>query len=198
MQKVFLFIADGFEEVEAVTPLDYLRRCGADLTLVGVGSTQIHSARALTLTCDCSIENLFTAAPGSAEEANELEQLAAKTALVILPGGIPNSRTLAKNERLHSFVTAVVRCSGLVAAICAAPALVLGGWGMLQNKRFTCYPGMGNDLTPPPVKETRIMRDGQFITACGAGAAEEFSFTLISALYGDQKTAELKKSIVAR
>lgn len=198
MQKVFLFIADGFEEVEAITPLDYLRRCGADLTLVGVGSTVIRSARSLTLTCDCSLESLCTASLGSAEETAELEQLAAKTALVILPGGLPNSRALAGSERLHSFVTAVVRCGGLAAAICAAPALVLGGWGLLTNKQFTCYPGMGEDLPTPPIKGTRVIRDGQFITACGAGAAEEFSFALINALYGDQKTAEIRASIIAR
>lgn len=198
MQKVFLCIADGFEEVEAVTPLDYLRRCGADLTLVGVGSTQIRSARGLILTCDCSLDTLISAAPGSAEETAELERIAAETAMVILPGGIPNSRALAESKRLHSFVDAVVRCGGFVAAICAAPALVLGKWGMLQNKRFTCYPGMGEDLPTPPVKGARAVKDGQFITACGAGAAEEFSFALISTLYGDQKAAELRASIAAR
>lgn len=198
MQKIFLCIADGFEEVEAVTPLDYLRRCGADLTLVGVGKKMIRSSRGLCITCDCTLEELLNGQIAGVEKTAALDRLAAETALVILPGGLPNSRALSENLDLRQFVTAVAQCGGLVAAICAAPALVLGGWKLLNGKKFTCYPGMGTDLPTPPVTGARVVRDGTFITACGAGAAEEFSFALVEALYGAEKLTELKASIVAR
>ena len=195
MQKVFLFIADGFEEVEAVTPFDYLRRCGADLTLVGVGGKAICSSRGLAVTCDLTLSDLL----GEGSEAKKnTEKLAADTALAILPGGLPNSRTLSENAELRSFITETAKRGGLIAAICAAPALALGGWGLLDGKQFTCYPGMGEDLPTKPVKGARVIRDGQFITACGAGAAEEFAFALVDVLFGEKKLAELKSSIVAR
>lgn len=195
MRKIFLFIADGFEEVEAVTPLDYLRRCGADLTLVGVGAKVIRSSRGLTVTCDITLSELI----GEGTEAKKnAERLAADTALAILPGGLPNSRTLSENTELCFFIAETAKHGGLVAAICAAPALALGRWGLLEGKQFTCYPGMGTDLPTQPVKGARVIRDGQFITACGAGAAEEFAFALADALYGEKKLTELKSSIVAR
>ena len=195
MQRVFLFIADGFEEVEAMTPLDYLRRCGADLTLVGVGSKIIRSSRGLTVTCDLTLSDLL----GDGVEAKRnAEQLAAETALAILPGGLPNSRTLGENAELRAFIIETAKCGGLVAAICAAPALALGKWGLLDGKQFTCYPGMGQDLPTQPVKGARVIRDSTFITACGAGAAEEFAFALVDALYGEKKLDELKNAIVAR
>ena len=195
MQRVFLFIADGFEEVEAITPLDYLRRCGADLTLVGVDAKVIRSSRGLSVTSDITLSELIGEG-GDAKKA--VEQLTADTALAILPGGLPNSRTLSKNAKLRSFITETTKHGGLVAAICAAPALALGGWGLLDGKQFTCYPGMGEDLPTQPIKGARVIRDGQFITACGAGAAEEFAFALVDALYGEKKLVELKSSIVAR
>ena len=195
MKKIFLFIADGFEEVEAITPFDYLRRCGADLILVGVNAKVIRSSRGLTVTCDLTLSELIGAGP---DVKKNIERLAANTALAILPGGLPNSRTLSENAVLRSFITETAKHGGLVAAICAAPALALGEWGLLDGKQFTCYPGLGEDLSTKPVTGARVIRDGQFITACGAGAAEEFAFALADALYGEKKLAELKSSIVAR
>lgn len=195
MRKVFLFIADGFEEVEAVTPFDYLRRCGADLTLVGVGAKVIRSSRGLAVTCDITLSELIGE---GADAKKNAEQLAADTALAIVPGGLPNSRTLSESIELRYFITETVKHGGLIAAICAAPALVLGRWGLLDRKQFTCYPGMGEDLSTKPVTGARVVRDGQFVTACGAGAAEEFAFALVDALYGEKKLSELKSSIVAR
>lgn len=195
MRKVFLFIADGFEEVEAVTPFDYLRRCDADLTLVGVGAKVIRSSRGLAVTCDITLSELIGE---GADAKKNAEQLAADTALAIVPGGLPNSRTLSESIELRYFITETVKRGGLIAAICAAPALVLGGWGLLDRKQFTCYPGMGEDLSTKPVTGARVVRDGQFVTACGAGAAEEFAFALVDALYGEKKLSELKSSIVAR
>lgn len=195
MKKMFLFIADGFEEVEAVTPIDYLRRCGAELSIIGVDTRVIRSARGLSISCDATLPDVL----GSGDEAEKnAARLAAETALAILPGGLPNSRVLSEHAALQCFITEMVKHGGLIAAICAAPALALGGWGLLNGKRFTCYPGMGTDLPTPPVKGARVVKDGAFITACGAGAAEEFAFAIIDAVYGAAKLAELKNAIVAR
>ena len=195
MKKIFLFIADGFEEVEAVTPLDYLRRCGADLTLVGVGAKVIRSSRGLTVTCDITLSELIGE---GAEAKKNAERLAADTALAILPGGLPNSRTLSENTELCFFIVETAKHGGLVAAICAAPALALGRWGLLEGKQFTCYPGMGTDLPTQPVKDARVVQDGSIITACSAGAAEEFAFKLVELLCGGERVAELRAAVCAR
>ncbi|MEL3910813.1 MAG: DJ-1/PfpI family protein [Treponema sp.] len=191
MKKVFLFISDGFEEVEAITPLDYLRRCGAETVVVGIGGKAIKSSRSLSITCDFSWDEFIAAGV-------PLEQCARETALVVLPGGLPNSRTLGEHTGLRDFVKTVQNCGGIVAAICAAPVLTLGVWGMLNGKQYTCYPGMGEELPTPPVKDARVIRDGAIITACAAGAAEEFSFMLVEVLYGSEKLRELKTAIAAR
>lgn len=197
MKKIFLFIADGFEEVEAITPVDYLRRCGAQVVIVGVGGATIKSSRSVTITCDVSLDALIDPSV-SGSTASAIDGLAAETALVILPGGLPNSRSLGENTRIRDFVQAVDRHGGLIGAICAAPVLTLGAWNMLDGKKFTCYPGMSEDLPVPPLKEMRVIQDGNIITACAAGAAEEFAFMLISVLYGAKKLQELKTSIAAR
>ena len=198
-----MFIADEFEEVEAITPVDYLRRCGVEIVVVGVGDKTVRSARSVTLLCDCTLENMLQETASGKRLPDEtitqaLAQKAAETALVILPGGIGNSRTLGSNRYVKQFVELTLQNGGFIAALCAAPALTFGAWGLLNGKRFTCYPGMGADLPTQPVKGARVIRDGQFITACGAGAAEEFAFALVDALYGEKKLSELKRSIVAR
>ena len=165
------------------------------MTLVGVGAKIIRSSRGLAVTCDLALSELIG---DGADAKKNAERLAADTVLAILPGGLPNSRTLSESAALRFFITETAKHGGLVAAICAAPALALGEWGLLDGKQFTCYPGMGEDLPTQPVKGARVIRDGQFITACGAGAAEEFAFALADALYGEKKLAELKSSIVAR
>ncbi|QEJ96378.1 DJ-1/PfpI family protein [Treponema phagedenis] len=184
MKKAYVFIANGFEEVEAITPIDYLRRANIETVVVGVGTRQVKSPRNVTIICDT--------------ELNEVLEKTDETLLVVLPGGLDNSKSLGESEAVENFVKAVHKNGGIIAAICAAPVLTLGKWGMLDGKKFTCYPGMGEDLATKPLQGERVVRDGNIITGCGAGAAEEFSFALIEAVSGKTALQELKKSIVAR
>ncbi len=184
MKKAFLFLANGFEEVEAVTPIDYLRRAGVELITVGVTGKTVTSAHKLTVTCDIVLD--------------EAAAMVADSFVAVLPGGLPNSRTLAANEKVKEFAVKTLEAGGIVGAICAAPALALGAWKLLDGKKFTCYPGMGENLTPPPLAGERVVKDGNIITACSAGAAEEFSFALVEAVCGKTALNKLKSEVVAR
>ena len=176
MKKAFLFLANGFEDVEALTPIDYLRRAGIDLITVGVGGKTIVSSHKVPITCDIVLE--------------EALQTDGDLIAVVLPGGLPNSSTLAGSEAVREFA--------IVAAICAAPALALGSWGLLEGKNYTCYPGMGQDLSTKPKAGERVIRDGNIITACAAGAAEEFAFAIVEAICGKTALNKLKTEVVAR
>lgn len=206
--RVYLFVAHGFEEVETITPLDYLRRAGIALTLVGVGAEQVVSTRGLRVSCDCSLEALC-ASPGIADAACAADA-------VLLPGGLENCHTLAACAAVRDFVMRVHLRGGLVAALCAPPARVLSAWNLLGSRRYTCYPGMepavfsahddgvgkrteeekSRALRKP--ERARVVRDGNLLTACAAGAAEEFSFAVIEALCGVEVAQSVRAQVVAR
>ncbi|MGP1576013.1 MAG: DJ-1 family glyoxalase III [Treponema sp.] len=184
MKKAFICVADGFEEVETITPVDYLRRCGIDAVLIGLETNTVRSSRGLTIRCDTVL--------------SEVIPYAKETALVVLPGGLPNSETLGKSTQLRSFIETVYESGGIIAAICAAPCFTLGAWGLLDGKKFTCYPGMGTELLTKPITDVRVVRDDRIITACAAGAAEEFAFALVESLCGESVLTTLKAAIAAR
>ncbi len=184
MKKAFVFLSNGFEEVEAVTAIDYLRRVGIELLTVGVNSKTVVSDRKLSIICDIVL--------------NDALKIADDCFMAVLPGGLQNSQTLGTSEAVKEIVEKTLENGGLVGAICAAPALTLGKWGLTENKKFTCYPGMGQDLSTKPQKDTRVVRDGNIITACAAGAAEEFAFALVEASSGKTALNKLKEQVVAR
>jgi DJ-1 family protein len=182
MKTAWLFLADGFEEVEAVTPIDYLRRAGVSVTIVGLPGTKVVSARNLTVVCDAGFDDL------------PLDRL---PDLAVLPGGGKGSRNLAASGGLEKIVRSMLEKGLGVGAICAAPALALGGWGLLSGRRFTCYPEMDADL-PVRSENSRVVVDGNLITAQAAGAAEEFSLELVRFLCGERAAGDLSSSILAR
>ncbi|MGP1593956.1 MAG: DJ-1 family glyoxalase III [Treponema sp.] len=184
MKKAFICVADGFEEVETITPVDYLRRCGIDAVLTGLETNTVRSSRGLTVQCDAVL--------------HEVLPYAKEAVLAVLPGGLPNSETLGSSTQLKSFVKTVYENGGIIAAICAAPCFTLGAWGLLEGKKFTCYPGMGMDLPTKPLADKRVVQDGRIITACAAGAAEEFAFALVEALCGAAARDSLRSAIAAR
>lgn len=183
MKKVFLFLADGFEEVEAVTPIDYLRRAGFSLTVVGVSGKYVTSSRGIKIECDAVL--------------SEVEGKTGEASMAILPGGLENSKTLGESEGVKNFILKIWKQGAIIGAICAAPVSALGKWGLLNGKNFTCYPGMGETLNTKPLKDKRVVKDGSLITACSAGAAEEFTFALIEAGMGKQAAEKVKKEIIA-
>lgn len=181
MKKVFIFMADGFEEVEALTPCDILRRAEADVTLVSVKDTKtVTGARGVNVVCDDVIDNF---SPDSAD-------------LIILPGGYPGFENLANCQKVLDTVKFMLDNGRFVAAICGAPAAVLGKNGFLTDKTAVCYPGMEDGLCCKQVSDAHVCVDGNVITAKAAASAMEFAFVLTEILCGKEKAGEVKKGIV--
>lgn len=177
---VYVFLADGFEECEALAPVDILRRGGIDVTTVGVGSKSIKGAHGITVLCDCDTNCI----PKSDLTA------------VILPGGMPGTLNLEKNETVIEYVKAAAKENRIIGAICAAPS-ILGHIGLLKGKKATCFGGFEKDLKGASVDSTLpVVTDGNIVTAYGAGAAFDFGFALLTAITKDRKkTEELMQSM---
>ena len=180
MKKVLLFFANGTEEIEALTAVDLLRRAGADVTVAGVGGTELTGSHAIRVTADI--------------EAAEISSF--DYDMVVVPGGMPGTLHMDGCEAVDKTLREVERNGGFLAAICAAP-LVLGKRGYLKNKEAICYPGFESYLEGAVLSEHRVCRDGNVITAAGAGVALEFALALIRALYGEEKEKQIRASVLA-
>lgn len=162
---IYLFLAEGFEEIEALTPVDYLRRAQVEITTVGVGNKVIAGAHGISVTADITTDEL---------DDN------AQFCGVILPGGMPGTLNLEKAPKVMHFVRRAFDENKLLCAICAAPS-VLGHAGMLSGKTATCFPGFEEDLTGAVATGAPVEQDGNIITARGAGVAADFAFAIIAA-----------------
>jgi len=180
MKKVLIHFANGFEEVEAITPVDVLRRAGCDVVTVSVtGKKEVTSARGVTVLAD----KLF-------EEINY-----SQADMIMLPGGQPGSDNLNKHEGLKKQIKSYHEQGKMVSAICAAP-LVLGSLGILKGKKATCYPGTEPQLTGAICTSNAVEVDGNIITGKGPGVALKFSLTLVEKLVGKAKADEVKKAMI--
>ena len=175
MKKVALILAPGFEEVEAVTPLDFLRRVGIDVFVGGVGAGEISGAHGIVIKCDGTLGD----APKDCDG-------------VVIPGGIPGAPNIAASKEARALIQAVYDRGGLVAAICASPALVLGKTGILSGRRATCYPGFEEhfDKKVRHVQD-RVVKDGNVITSQGPGTAAGFAIEIIRYLLGDEAAGNI-------
>ncbi len=176
---IYTFFANGFEEVEAITPVDYLRRAGIDVVTVGVGSAEITGAHGIVMKCDMT-----------ASDISSFDN----TQGIILPGGMPGTLNLENNETVQNFIDFCADNNKMIAAICAAPS-VLGHKGLLDGKNATCFPGFENDLGSAVLSDKFAVRDGNIITAKGAGAASEFAFEIIAYLISREKADEIKNTV---
>lgn len=174
MKKVALLLAEGFEEVEAITPADYLRRCGVDLILAGVTGKKVKGAHGIEVTCDV-----------------EAGQLSGELDGIVIPGGMPGSSNIAADEKSMKIIAAALDSGALVGAICAAPAVVLGAAGLIEGRRYTCYPGCENSFAGAEFSEDRVVVDGNLITSRGPGTAGEFSEALIEYLCGKEAREQI-------
>lgn len=177
--KVVVFLADGFEEVEAVTPIDYLRRAGAEVIIAGVGGEKIKGSHGITLDVDIRAES-FNGNPDC----------------ILLPGGMPGSSNLAASKEVREACLAAASSDKILAAICAAPSLILGPLGLLDGKVFTCYPGLEERVPSGKASQRRVAVDGNIITARAAGAAGEFSIAVIEALFGKEKAKNIADDVL--
>ncbi len=182
MKTACVFLANGFEDVEAVTPIDYLRRAGVHVAVVALEGTEAVSSHSLTIRCDCSLGDILDSPLPD---------------MVVLPGGMKGSELLSSASELRTLVRKMMDERRFVAAICAAPAVVLGSWGLLDGRKWTGYPGVGATLTPRLGKE-RVVVDGHLVTSRAAGCAEEFSLELVKLLCGPEAMRKLADSILAR
>ncbi len=179
---VYLFLANGFEEIEALCPLDLLRRAGCEVTTVGVGGSEsVMGAHGIEVRVDMPDTMYRDAHPE----------------MVILPGGMPGADNLDKSRTVESALRAASANGGYLAAICAAP-MVLGKRGYLEGKRATCFPSFEGTLTGAEVlTDARVVRDGRIITAAGMGVALDFGLALVAALRGENAAAELRRAVLA-
>jgi 4-methyl-5(b-hydroxyethyl)-thiazole monophosphate biosynthesis len=176
MKKVAILLADGFEEVEAVTVVDFLRRAGVKVIVTSIGDLTVTGSNKIVIKADVTLASL----------AEELDG-------VVVPGGMPGSSNLAQSEKVIELIGSMNENNKLVAAICAAPALVLGGSGLLNGRKFTCYPGFEDGVTDGVFCTERVVHDANLITSRGPGTAAEFSIALIEYLLGEEAAKAVKE-----
>ncbi len=181
MKKIAVLLADGFEEVEAVTPIDFLRRAGIDVVTAGVAGKTVTGAHGVKISADAAVGELSADMDG-----------------VVLPGGMPGARNISDSAAAVDLVRKTLAAGKLVGAICAAPAVVLGAHGLLQGRRFTCYPGFERDVRGASFTPDRVVTDGNLITSRGPGTAAEFSLALIGKLVGREEAEKIRKGTLQK
>ena len=176
---VVLFLANGFEEIEALLPLDLLRRAGVQTVTVGLGGREIRGAHGITVLADTD-----------RVPDGEID-------MVILPGGMPGAANLDASDMVADTLARVSARGGYLAAICAAP-MVLGHKGYLKGKRAICFPGFEGELIGADVQnDAFVVRDGNVITAKGMGVALDFGLALVAALQDDATATALRAAVMA-
>ncbi len=180
-KKAAVLLADGFEEVEAVTPIDFLRRAEIDTVMVGVSGREVAGGHNIHMTTDVSLSDLD-------------EDLDA----VIIPGGMPGAENLSNSEKVVELLGKMHDKGKLIAAICASPAVVLGKHGFLKDKKYTCYPGFEKDLAEGMHSNDRVVVDGDLITSRGPGTAAEFAEAIIRYLIGDEEAETIHRKTLQK
>lgn len=180
MKKVYVFLAEGFEEVEALTVVDLLRRANIEVCMVSVtGKTKVTGSHSITVSTDKQFRDLDVC-DGD---------------MLILPGGQPGTQNLGEHELLTELLKAWNKEGKRIAAICAAPT-VLGALDILTGKQAICYPGCEEQLTGAEIVNDRVVTDGNITTGQSLGSAIPFALELIRLLRNEKTALEIKKSIV--
>lgn len=176
---VICFLANGFEEIEGLTPVDCLRRCEKEVLTVGVGGCIIRGSHGIPVITDM--------------EDNELK-LTDEIEMIILPGGMPGTLNLEKNQTVNAAIDYCCSNNIPIAAICAAPS-ILGHKGILNGKRAVCYPGFEQELIGADVQSCAVCVDGNIITSKGMGTAVEFSHAIIERLFSKARADRLVSTL---
>ena len=177
---VYIFLADGFEEIEALCVLDFLRRAGVETKTVGISGKTATGSHKIPVICDIEASSLT---------GNE------DFDMIILPGGLPGANNLDESPLVNKFIEKVVSQDKFIAAICAAP-FILGKRGILSGKRACCYPGFEKELIGANVSYDGCVRDGKIITARAMGKSHDFALEIIEALCGREVRENLAKSVL--
>lgn len=178
---VYVFLADGFEIIEALAPVDVLRRAKVDTKTVGVTGKTVKSSCGVTVTADITIDEF---------DFYDVEA-------VVLPGGMPGTINLENNEKVQSAIDNAASVNVPVCAICAAPS-ILGHKGLLEGKEAICFPGFEDALSGAKISENYVVSDGNFITAKGAGVCIDFGLEIVKKLRSEELADEIKRTIQNR
>lgn len=181
MAKILIPLAQGFEEIEAVTNIDVLRRAGLDVLTAGIGSRKIEGDHGIKVEADTEISEVA---------ADELSA-------VVLPGGMPGAANLRDSGRLLKIIRDINEKGGLCAAVCAAP-MVLDAAGILADKNATSYPGFEEEMPSCNYQEERVVIDGNIITGRGPGVAMEFAMAVVEYLLDAKERAQLEESMLVK
>ncbi len=176
---ILVFLANGFEETEATAPIDILRRNGRDVVTVGIGEEVITSAHGITVVPDVTEVDISM--------SDEIE-------MIVLPGGMPGTLNLEKSRSVQDAIDYCVANGKYIAAICAAPSII-GRKGLLRGKKATCFPGFEEFLEGAEFTGAPVERDGNIITARGAGVALEFGLKLVEVLSGKPAADKIKEAM---
>ncbi len=177
---VIIVLAPGFEEVEAITPVDILRRAGAEVVVAGLDKVLVTGAHGIAISCDALLADIMSRTYDA----------------VILPGGLPGAKNLAASSNVRALLDSVQASGGYLSAICASPAYVLGTLGYLAGRKATGYPGTevmapGIDFVDQPV-----VVDGRIVTSRGVGTALDFALTLVELLFSRNAAKELAATVL--
>ena len=195
-KKAILLLADGFEEVEAVTPVDYLRRAGIEVTTVSISDNTTVTGRwtGIKMLADTTLAEIRK--QGTGGEAN------IDWDAVIIPGGMPGASNLAASEKIGALIKETEAAGKLVCAICASPVIVLSPLGLIAGKKFTCYPGMEDNaqlkLFAPDCAwlSDNVVIDGNIITSRAAGTAGLFSIAIIEKLLDKEASKKIAETVL--
>lgn len=176
---VYIFLANGFEEIEALAVVDVLRRADIDITCVGIGSDVITGAHGISVVCEASDSQV---SPGGDVEA------------IVLPGGMPGTLNLEKSQTVCSFIDFTAQSGGLICAICAAPS-ILGHRGLLRGRKATCFPGFESELEGAQLSDSFVVEDSNIITAKGMGSAVKFAIAIGARFVGWEKMKKIEESL---
>lgn len=178
---VYVFLADGFEIIEALAPVDMLRRAKIDVKTVGVSSEIVTSSCGVGVKCDMTIDEF---------DFYDVEA-------VVLPGGMPGTLNLENSSAVQKVIDNANNTNAFICAICAAPS-ILGHKGLLSGKKAVCFPGFENSLEGCEQCREYVVTDGKFITAKGAGVCIDFGLEIVKQLRNEELANEIRKSIQSR
>lgn len=176
---IYIFLADGFEEVEALAPADVLRRAGVSVQLVGVGGKTVAGSHGISVECDITDSDI---------------SLNSNLEGIFLPGGMPGTLNLEKSETVNKAIDYCMNTNLLISAICAAPS-ILGHKGILNGKNAVCFPGFEDELQGAVLSDKFICEDGNIMTAKGMGSAVEFGTRIAARLVGNDKAKSVHDSL---
>ena len=176
---IYVFLGDGFEETEAIAPIDMMRRAGLVVVTVGIKNDGVKSSHGVPVLCDITDMQV------------ELDE---RLQLIVLPGGMPGTLNLEANPVVQSAIDYCVEHNIPIGAICAAPS-ILGKKGLLTGKEAICFPGFEKFLTDAKLSDKKVVTDGIFTTAAGAGVAVEFGLELVKVLKGKEESDSVRAAI---